>query len=71
MLGVGMAVAIIIDATIVRGVLLPAALALLGDRAWTLAGARSRRRSIGDAAVPRRAAEAQAEPPADLQTPLR
>ncbi|MET8539649.1 MMPL family transporter [Kitasatospora sp. NPDC004799] len=34
MMGVGMAVAIIVDATIVRGVLLPAALALLGDHAW-------------------------------------
>ncbi|PZG02555.1 MMPL family transporter [Micromonospora deserti] len=36
MLGVGMAVAVIIDATIVRGVLLPAAMALLGARTWTL-----------------------------------
>ncbi|MEV5443453.1 MMPL family transporter [Streptomyces sp. NPDC052644] len=35
MMGVGMAVAILIDATIVRGVLLPAAVALLGERAWT------------------------------------
>ena len=34
--GVAMAVAILIDATIVRGVLLPAGLALLGDRAWDL-----------------------------------
>jgi RND superfamily putative drug exporter len=33
-LGVGTAVAILIDATVIRGVLLPAALALLGDRAW-------------------------------------
>ena len=32
--GVTMAAAILIDATIVRGVLLPAGLALLGDRAW-------------------------------------
>jgi RND superfamily putative drug exporter len=35
MFGVGMAAAILIDATVVRGVLLPAGLALLGDRAWT------------------------------------
>jgi RND superfamily putative drug exporter len=35
-LGVGMAAAVLIDATVVRGVLLPAALALLGDRAWRL-----------------------------------
>lgn len=32
-LGVGLAVAVLLDATVVRGVLLPAALALLGDRA--------------------------------------
>jgi RND superfamily putative drug exporter len=43
MLGVGMAIAILIDATIVRGVLLPAAMALLGDRAWALPGRPSRR----------------------------
>ena len=35
-LGVGTAAAVLIDATIVRGVLVPAALALLGDRAWRL-----------------------------------
>jgi putative drug exporter of the RND superfamily len=33
-LGVGLAAAVLIDATVVRGVLLPAALSLLGDRAW-------------------------------------
>jgi len=33
--GIGMASAVLIDATIVRGILLPAALALLGERAWT------------------------------------
>lgn len=38
MLGVGMSLAIIIDATIVRGVLLPAALSLLGQNAWALPG---------------------------------
>ena len=31
-----MAAAVLIDATVVRGVLLPAGLALLGDRAWAL-----------------------------------
>ncbi len=36
MLGVGLAAAVLIDATVVRGVVLPAALALLGDRAWYL-----------------------------------
>jgi RND superfamily putative drug exporter len=33
-LGVGLAVAIALDATVVRGVLLPAALRLLGERGW-------------------------------------
>jgi len=44
--GVGMAVAVLIDATVVRGVLLPAGLALLGDRAWTLTR-RERRQVLG------------------------
>jgi RND superfamily putative drug exporter len=34
MFGVAMAAAVLIDATIVRGVLLPAGLALLGERVW-------------------------------------
>jgi putative drug exporter of the RND superfamily len=33
-LGIGTAAAVLIDATVVRGILLPASLALLGDRAW-------------------------------------
>jgi putative drug exporter of the RND superfamily len=41
-LGIGTAAAVLIDATIVRGILVPAALALLGDRAW---GRRARRRA--------------------------
>ena len=36
MLGVGLAAAVLIDATVVRGVILPAALAVLGERAWYL-----------------------------------
>ena len=36
MLGTGLAVAVLIDATVVRGILLPAALAVLGERAWYL-----------------------------------
>jgi RND superfamily putative drug exporter len=32
----GLAAAILIDATVIRGILLPATLALLGDRAWYL-----------------------------------
>ena len=44
--GVAMAAAVLIDATVVRGVLLPAGLALLGDRAWTP----RRRRNYGTTA---------------------
>jgi RND superfamily putative drug exporter len=39
-IGVGTAAAVLIDATVVRGILLPAALALLGDRAWRITRAR-------------------------------
>jgi putative drug exporter of the RND superfamily len=39
--GVAMAAAVLIDATVVRGVLLPAGLALLGERAWTPRGRRN------------------------------
>jgi putative drug exporter of the RND superfamily len=34
--GVGLAVAVLLDATLVRGVLLPAVMTLLGDRNWYL-----------------------------------
>jgi uncharacterized membrane protein YdfJ with MMPL/SSD domain len=34
--GVGLAAAILIDATLVRGVLLPASMKLLGERNWYL-----------------------------------
>jgi uncharacterized membrane protein YdfJ with MMPL/SSD domain len=36
MLGIGLPAAVLIDATIVRGILLPAAMSLLGDRCWYL-----------------------------------
>jgi uncharacterized membrane protein YdfJ with MMPL/SSD domain len=35
-MGIGLAAAILIDATIIRGVLLPATMKLLGDRNWWL-----------------------------------
>jgi RND superfamily putative drug exporter len=35
-LGVGLAAAVLIDATVVRGILLPAAMSLMGDRTWYL-----------------------------------
>jgi RND superfamily putative drug exporter len=47
MLGVGLAAAVLIDATVVRGILVPAALALLGDRAWQPPGLRRRRQLAG------------------------
>jgi uncharacterized membrane protein YdfJ with MMPL/SSD domain len=34
MLGIGPPVAVLIDATVVRGILVPAGMALLGDRSW-------------------------------------
>ena len=46
MFGVAMAVAVLIDATIVRGVLLPAGLALLGDRVWPQKRRGSRRVTV-------------------------
>jgi putative drug exporter of the RND superfamily len=36
MLGIGLPAAVLIDATVVRGILVPAATALLGDRCWYL-----------------------------------
>jgi RND superfamily putative drug exporter len=36
MFGVAMAAAVLIDATVVRGVLMPAAMSLLGERNWYL-----------------------------------
>jgi len=35
-LGVGLATAVFIDATVVRGILLPALMSLLGERCWYL-----------------------------------
>jgi putative drug exporter of the RND superfamily len=44
-LGIGTAAAVLIDATVVRGILVPAALALLGDRAWATPGILRRSRA--------------------------
>ncbi|HEY9240705.1 MAG TPA: MMPL family transporter [Streptosporangiaceae bacterium] len=38
MIGVGLAAAVLIDATVVRGILVPAALALCGERTWYFPG---------------------------------
>jgi RND superfamily putative drug exporter len=43
-MGVGLAVAVLLDATLIRGVLLPSAMALLADWNWYLPGRRTRRR---------------------------
>ena len=57
--GVAMAAAVLIDATVVRGVLLPAGLALLGDRAWALPGRKGR---LPSASPPPGAPEAPGAP---------
>lgn len=43
MIGVGLAVAVLLDATLIRQVVLPAALTLMGDRAWWPVRARAPR----------------------------
>ena len=51
-MGVGLAAAILIDATVIRGVLLPATLALLGERAWYMPRWTGLRRSAPVAVEP-------------------
>jgi putative drug exporter of the RND superfamily len=51
MLGVGMATAIVIDATLVRGILLPASIALLGERAWAMPRVRAARGRLAQEAA--------------------
>src|SRR6516165_3335837 len=50
MFGVAMAAAVLLDATTVRGILLPAGLALLGDRAWPRRGLRRAGEYYGETA---------------------
>jgi RND superfamily putative drug exporter len=52
--GVGLAVAVLIDATIVRAVLLPASMKLLGDSNWYLPRALERLPRTGLEAPPAR-----------------
>jgi RND superfamily putative drug exporter len=47
MLGVGLAFAVLLDATIVRGILMPAAMAVLGERCWYLPRRLSRLPGLG------------------------
>ena len=62
-LGVGLAVAVLIDATIVRAVLLPASMKLLGDWNWYLrAGSSGCRRSVPRAPASHRRARSPRSP---------
>ncbi|MBV7697032.1 MMPL family transporter [Streptomyces sp. TRM70350] len=63
MMGLGLATAIVLDATIVRMVLVPAAMALLGRAAWWLPRALDRR-------LPRIGTEGPAAPPPPAETAL-
>jgi uncharacterized membrane protein YdfJ with MMPL/SSD domain len=58
-LGVGLAVAILLDATVVRGVLLPSVLTLLGERTWYLPRWLSR---LADRHFAETASDAELEP---------
>jgi RND superfamily putative drug exporter len=63
-LGIGTAAAVLIDATVIRGVLVPAALALLGDRAWRLRRGGQRGGTATAPAHPRRVTPGTVAPPA-------
>lgn len=54
MMGVGLATAILIDATIVRGILLPASMSLLGTRNWYLPARLAWMPDLGDTVHPAR-----------------
>jgi RND superfamily putative drug exporter len=60
-LGLGLAAAVLIDATIIRGVLLPASMKLLGDWNWYLPGWLEW--------LPRVGAERDFEPPVEPKDP--
>ena len=51
-IGVGMAVAVLLDVTVIRGLLLPAAMSLLGRRNWWPGGLPSRRSTPADSGQP-------------------
>jgi RND superfamily putative drug exporter len=55
----GMAVGILLDATIIRALLVPAVISLLGDRIWWTPGARGGRTVIGGATLAPQPAEAR------------
>ena len=51
-LGVGLGIAVVLDVTLVRGLLVPAAVAFLGDLNWWTPRLSRRERSIGEIADP-------------------
>jgi RND superfamily putative drug exporter len=53
MIGIGMASAILIDATVVRGILMPAIMSLLGDKTWYLPRWLGRRQQLTSSPGPR------------------
>ena len=59
--GVGLATAVLLDATLVRGVLLPASMTLLGDWNWYMPGRGRRSRRSGARTSP-------VEPAAGIET---
>jgi putative drug exporter of the RND superfamily len=65
-LGVGLAVAVLLDATVVRGVLVPAALALLGERSWRVPRWLGWLPGAGVPAEPPGAAAAAPAPPGEV-----
>ena len=74
MFGLGLAVAILVDATIVRMVLVPATMKLMGDANWWIPGWLDRLLPVidiqGEAGLPEPAMEAAIEPVADYEGAL-
>jgi RND superfamily putative drug exporter len=69
MMGVGLAVAVLLDATIVRAVLLPAAMKLLGDWNWYLPNWLQWLPRFGPPRPPRPAAQPAPGPPPPVREP--
>jgi RND superfamily putative drug exporter len=65
-LGVGMALAVFLDATLVRCALVPAALVLLGERNWWMPRFGARRSSPGTSPSPAPSPPAPEMPPREL-----
>ncbi|HSP27975.1 MAG TPA: MMPL family transporter, partial [Ilumatobacteraceae bacterium] len=74
MMGLGLAVAIFVDATIVRIVLVPATMKLMGDANWWLPGWLDRILPTvdleGEASLPARETETETETVADVEEPV-